>query len=716
MKWSRIKLICRREIRDQLRDRRTLFMVFVLPVLLYPGLALGVVWMNVEGRGRLAGRQYEVGIDGLGELARLEPLLKDDLFLPELYPDSVKNKQQLKVVTEGLTVDAVRKRRLPVLVRFPRGFGDAIAAGDGSADVDILYCGADDRSRTAYHTLSKILNNWNRKLLGRRLRTLGKDEAFIEPVHQKEKDVASASALAASRWGNIFSFLLVVMSLTGAFYPAVDLCAGEKERGTIETLLISPALRSEIVLGKYITVFIASVATALLNLGGMGLTVWHLSTVAKGLGGNAAHVVAFNLSPVAILWMLLVLLPLAGLFSASCLAMAAFARSTKEGQYYLTPLFIMTFPLVLLTFMPGVELNGLYACIPVSGSALLLKVLLLGHYDTARTYVLPVLLATSLYAYLALRWAVSLFNREEVLFREAEKFDLRSWIRHLVRDKQDTPSSGGATFAFLLIVALVYFVGQMMQTRLALGLVILQVALIGVPVLLMTGFLTTSYRRTLRLRWPPASYVVMAVALAAAIHPLLVEANYWLSREMVGQKAFQKAIAARLSGLDYGTIVLLLAVLPAIFEELAFRGFILSGLRRRHPPMGAILISAILFGAFHLNPYQFPNAVALGVVLGMLALGSRSILPGIVFHFMNNLLGVSVDREWLMRHVPWLLRRVDGESGLPLYHWPVLALAVILAGVGLWWLVRRTRTWRAEEGSAPGDGGPPVDGAGGSPS
>ena len=696
MKWSRIKLICKREIRDQLRDRRTLFMVFVLPVLLYPGLALGVVWMNVEGRGRLAGQQYRVGVEGLPQLEGLEPLIKDGLFLPEFYPESVKNKEQLVVATENLSVEAVRDRRLPVLVQFPHGFRGHVLKGDKSAEVAIFYCGADDRSRTAYNTLTRIFDNWSRKLLGRRLRQLGKDEGFIEPVRQKPKDEATASALAASRWGNIFSFLLVVMSLTGAFYPSVDLCAGEKERGTIETLLVSPAKRSEIVLGKYITVFIASVATALLNLGGMGFTAWHLATVAQGLGGKAAQTVVFDFSPLVVLWMLLVLLPLAALFSASCLAMAAFARSTKEGQYYLTPLFIITFPLVLLTFMPGVELNGLYACIPVSGSALLLKTLLLGHYDVARTYVVPVLLATSLYAYLALRWAVSLFNREEVLFREAEKFDLRTWARHLVRDKQSTPSSAQATFAFLLIVTLVYFVGQMTQARFAVGLVVIQVALVAMPVLLMTGFLTTSFRDTLRLRWPRWSYVAVALGLAVVLHPLVIEANYWISREMVGQKGFQKAIAERLAGMDYWTLLVLLAVLPAVCEELAFRGFILSGLRRRNPTSGAILIGAVLFGAFHLNPYQFPNAVALGVVLGMLALGSRSILPGMVFHLANNTLGISADRAWLEEHVPWLLRTVDGETALPLYQWPVLVVAGLLAGAALWWLVSHTRRLRAQ--------------------
>ena len=700
MKWSRIKLICKREIRDQLRDRRTLFMVFILPVLLYPALALGMMWLNVEGRGRLASMQYRVGVDGLGALSGLEPLIRDGLFLAELYPENVQNKEQLVAVTDDLSVEAIKQRRLQVLLRLPNTFQQDIADDARSVEVTLLYSSADDRSRTAYRTLTRILDKWNDRLLGRRLHALGKDMAFVSPVQLSEEDVASPAASAASRWGNIFSFLLVVMALTGAFYPSVDLCAGEKERGTIETLLISPAKRSEIVLGKYITVFIASVATALLNLGGMGFTAWHMATMASGLGEKVTQVVAFNLGPLAVLWMLLVLLPLAALFSASCLAMAAFARSTKEGQYYLTPLFIITFPLVLLTFMPGVELNGVYACIPVSGSALLLKVLLLGDYVTARVYVVPVLLATSLYAYIALRWAISLFNREEVLFREAEKFQIQVWARHLVRDKQSTPSSGEAMFAFVLIVVLIYFVGYLTHGDFARSMVVTQLALVGAPILLMTGFLTSSYRQTLRLRLPNWRFVVVGLALAVVLHPLLIEGNYWISREMAGIKVLQKAMTRYVAGLSYLTMLVLLAFLPAVFEELAFRGFILSGLRRRHPPAGAVLMSAILFGAFHLNPYQFPGAVALGVVLGLLAMASGSILPGMVFHFVSNLLVLSADRvsSWFGRHMPWLVRSAEHEPTLPLYDWPMLVLSAILVGVGLWWLVKRVGESDTSEG------------------
>src|SRR5262249_27845143 len=161
---------------------------------------------------------------------------------------------------------------------------------------------------------------------------------FTAPVQVKSVDVATVAESGGSVWARLFPFLLVMMSLTGAFYPAVDLCAGEKERGTMETLLITPASRAEIVLGKFLTVMLASIGTALLNLASMGLTGWQMAhqigSFARSSGGAA---VIQPPSPVSAFWMVLILVPLSAFFSAVCLALAILARSMKEGQYYMTP-------------------------------------------------------------------------------------------------------------------------------------------------------------------------------------------------------------------------------------------------------------------------------------------------------------------------------------------------------------------------------------------
>jgi sodium transport system permease protein len=212
-------------------------------------------------------------------------------------------------------------------------------------------------------------------------------------------------------------------TLAGALHPAIDLCAGEKERGTMETLLISPASRGEIVGGKFLATWVFSAGTALWNLTFMGGGAWLL--------GLALPFPVLRLGGLA--WCAFMVLPLGALFSAVCLGLGVYARSTKEGQYYLMPLFFVTLPLILLSLAPGVELNVWYSLIPVTGLALLLQKLLSVSPQTPYlwAYFVPVFGSLAACLALAFWWAVRQFNREEVLFREAERLDLRYRLRRL---------------------------------------------------------------------------------------------------------------------------------------------------------------------------------------------------------------------------------------------------------------------------------------------
>src|SRR5258708_38715892 len=144
----------------------------------------------------------------------------------------------------------------------------------------------------------------------------------------------------------------------------------------METLLICPATRSEIVLGKFLTVMLFSCTTAVLNVGSMGLTGKQIfGRMPSGALSGAAGVALPPFS--ALLWIAVLLVPLAALFSALCLALATFARSSKEGQYYLTPLLMVTLGLTMFCLSPSVDLTPQYSVLPIVGIALLLKGLLL---------------------------------------------------------------------------------------------------------------------------------------------------------------------------------------------------------------------------------------------------------------------------------------------------------------------------------------------------
>ena len=221
----------------------------------------------------------------------------------------------------------------------------------------------------------------------------------------------------------------------------------------------APPQRSEIVWGKLLTVMTFSMATALLNLRQHGgdRHVRHRATAENGRPA-ACRWRSARRRWLALVWLVLALVPISALFSALSLAVAAFARSSKEGQYYLMPLLLVTLPLMMLPMLPGSELDLGNALIPITG-----VMLLLAGADrravlrSAAIFGVPVVGVTAACCLLAIRWAVDQFNNESVLFRESERLDLGRWLRHLVRDREDTPTAGEAIFCGVLILVIRFF-------------------------------------------------------------------------------------------------------------------------------------------------------------------------------------------------------------------------------------------------------------------
>jgi len=702
MRWSNLYVIFRREVRDQIRDPRTLFMIFVLPILLYPMMGITIIKFAAA----LEEKPRTVVVVGTEFLPKSPPLLDSsgEGFNPALF-DSMVEARRLVVRQEPASSPWGDPRRRELAIR--GGLASAVMVipqnlprqleNQDEIEIPIKYNSVDEPSQITYFRLKEMLDRWRRSIVTGRLKRDQKTEGYAEPIQVKAEDVATESEVGGKIWSRLFPFLLVMMSLTGAFYPAIDLCAGEKERGTMETLLISPASRTEIVLGKFFTVMLASVMTALLNLVSMGLTGFQLAqlsgSLTRGVGQRAAASIIAPPTLQAAFWMILLLIPLAALFSAVSLALAVLARSMKEGQYYMTPLYLVCIPLVFLTLAPGIELDLFYSLVPITGVALLLKALILGNYGLAFQFFLPVLLPTLIYAAVALRWAIDQFQREDVLFREAERFSLSSWVRHVFRDREPTPSGGQVILCFAVIVSSSWFLLQYLVRRgdmLGLSSVVASQLVILFPPVIMAILLTSTPGRTLRLTWPQPHYLWLAVALVLVLNPLVNELRPLVERLFPISSTIKESLGKLMTQSHSLAIVLLVfAFLPAVCEEFAFRGFILSGLERQHRTRSAILLSALMFGFLHVLLSLFQqlfNATLLGIVLGLLAVRSRSIVPGIVFHFLNNALAVSlsylVSSSSLKPIVSWIYR--DPAEGL--YHWGWIVASVLTSGLLLFHL------------------------------
>ncbi|MBI2479115.1 MAG: CPBP family intramembrane metalloprotease, partial [Planctomycetia bacterium] len=217
--------------------------------------------------------------------------------------------------------------------------------------------------------------------------------------------------------------------------------------------------------------------------------------------------------------LLLALIPLSALFSAVSLAIAAFAKSSKEGQYYLMPVLMITLPLMMLPMMPTTELDLGMSLIPVAGVMLLLQTLIEGQYLEAVRFIVPVMGVTLLCCLLAMRWAIDQFNKESVLFRESEQWGLGIWLRSLVRDRRATPSLSAAVLCGVLLLLIRFFASFMFAMpetweSFAAMTVISLVAFIAVPAILMTVFLTRSPAQTLLLPLPRFEMVGMNLGVS----------------------------------------------------------------------------------------------------------------------------------------------------------------------------------------------------------
>ena len=817
--WRNVCLILLREVRDQLRDRRTLFMVLILPLLLYPGLGVGMLQMTMlvkeEARqvvvlgadqlpeptliadGRFDARWFrdpdvatklnvltdlpdDQGVtSGLSKDARTDLLdtaerLKNYVgrrngLVPQLAPwkrelaDELPSVEaaalQQKFAEEGRPntvppeIDALEKQfekltkviaaeftgsKMQVLVLIPDGFGENVREinrllGGGDAERHslqelpllrpiIIRNRADDKSEIAYRRTLEAITKWERQLLSDRLDQAGLPQTVPDPVNLVGIDVASKDEIAASVWSRVFPALLVIMALTGAFYPAVDVAAGEKERGTMETLLICPATRSEIVVGKFLTVLLFSLTTTLLNLISMGFTGQYIVSAASGAAPGASVMSDVALpTAMAIFWMIVLLIPLAAFFSAISLALATFARSNKEGQHYLMPLFMVTIGMTMFSMSPTVELTAeggaslFYCAMPIVGPTLLLKALLLNPGDAGiLVFALPVLMSSIGYSLIALWWAVEQFKSEDVLFREAEQFDLKGWLRYLLREKEATPTSGEAAACFILMMMLQFlsirFLGGFVTgvTEENLGAKVMQLAVISqlalmlAPAVIMALMLTSSVRKTLKLTLPSAKILGMAIALPLVLHPLAIEVLSSLKQFFPDLPESAKVAFAAMADTDLPLFVVIavFALTPAICEEVAFRGFILTGFSRGGRVVPAIVLSSVMFGIIHMVPQQVFNATLLGLVLGLLAVRSGSLVPGIVFHLIFNSLAVlhgQAGATWTEEAPGWLQSPVANwfvtlQEGMVRYNFATLVVSAIVAFILIRHLIRLPRS------------------------
>ena len=401
MNGRAIRIVYGKELRDSLRDRRTIFSMIVIPVVVMPSLMFGIGALMVKTMTKAAQEIPHVMVIGGEDSPKVLAALRAARNL------------QIVPATEDFT-NAIVEKRVRAVVKVPRDFDAAIDRGD-QAGVAIYEYQSEIKSGFAAENLNTFFRNLRDATVQERLESRGVPVDVLKPFTIQRQNVAPPAKVTGSLLGGILPYIIIMLCLTGAMYPALDVTAGEKERGTMETILCCPVGRTDLVLGKFLMVLTASLGTVLLSLLSMGAT-FHVAkrALAGSLPREALQSVAtIDLGGVA--GMFLMLLPMAVMFSALLLMVGLFSKSFREAQSYCGPLILVAAVPTVIAMLPGVDLNASLAVVPLLNVSLVCKEMLSGTWHW--NYVLLIFGSACLYAFAALAATVRMFHREEVLFR-----------------------------------------------------------------------------------------------------------------------------------------------------------------------------------------------------------------------------------------------------------------------------------------------------------
>ena len=401
--------VYRKELRDTLRDRRTLVSMFLVPAVIMPAILFlfGTATYHVVKKAHAQPPVVAV-LGGADSPAVKAALHAQPGLVVVAAPDDWRER--------------IADKRLRAVVEIPAGFETSLTA-NAPTEVKIFHYDGELKAGHAVGELKKFFTGLRERTLAERLKARDLPASFARPFEIRTENAAPPEKVGGNTFGGFIPYLLILLSFTGVIYPAIDLMAGEKERGTLETLLCSPASRLDIVLGKFLLVLTVSLTTVACSLLSMtvsllagGLVMLGSGRMAEQLSGASGSASALpSLDPAGLIGVVVLVLPLAVLFAAVALAISLFARTQKEAQTYIAPLIAVVLLPAVAGMLPGVELGSTLALVPVLNVALACKALVSGVWPW--TQLALIFGSTCLYAAAAVAMCVRMFGRESVLFR-----------------------------------------------------------------------------------------------------------------------------------------------------------------------------------------------------------------------------------------------------------------------------------------------------------
>lgn len=686
---ERLFRLIRKELRETLRDRRTLVTLLVMPVIVYPLLGLVfhrflIRYARTEETPTTS--NWVLGVESEQQMRILHSvLIRGDLLIkaggiPQRRQDLLDSLSKLNPAEYGFMdgdrVDYQEYGAEPVEM-VSRGSVDAAVIvrpptqdlGSGTmVNAEILYRTRSATSLGAARFIEQRFHANNQDDWQSRMNNAGL--SISQPTQVTTRAVADDLSPVLSL-NSLIPLVLILMTITGAVYPAIDLTAGERERGTLEPLIAAPIPRFMLLLSKYVAVVTVAMLTASVNMVGMAITVWSTGLLHL-LGNESTSAIGLITQTIGLLGLF------SAFFSAVLLVLTSIARSFKEAQAYLIPLMLVSLAPGVMSLVPDLEYTPSMAFVPVLNMVLLARDLLSG--EAQPLIAVLAIGATVLYSLAAIGLAARLFGADAVLYGSPGAWS--DWVR-----RPDVPSRTVSLDVAMLMLAVLFPVFYLASHAnasfgaaspavwllLAAGTTIVLFALFPLGIV---WYFRVTMRSGLGWRLTHPAFLLAGVVLGLSLWPMALEIVLRtlptdLPAILASDGGIWRQMAASLEGirsLPIAFVVVCMAIVPAICEELCFRGLILGAFTNVASRWQSILGSAILFGSFHvvmggvLMLERWLPSTMLGLVLAWLAIRSRSLFPGILLHATHNSLMLLAGHNsglpaWQniaqAGHVPW---------------------------------------------------------------
>ncbi len=679
VKMTKIRAIYKKEMMDLIRDKKTLILMLVVPLVIYPLIMMGSLLMGSAIASSLQSDEYQItvvddkaqkGVNGYdGDalralLADTEDDLEYHLIIKEISPESCKEALSTEEIDAYIEVEMQKTK-------------------DGRKNVfTIHYLSSKTTSSTAANMIEDKLEYYREQLSRQLLTELGLEpELLMKPVTISRSDSSANEERVGSILGTILPFLMISSILLGAFYPAVDTTAGEKERGTLETLLTLPVGNDELIIGKFLAVSTVAVASAVLNLVSMLFMSIYFYAVMQSDDAQTLQVELTDFIP-ALLIVVLCTIAFALFISAVTMCVTTFAKSFKEANNYATPLMLVVMFASFVAFVPNIEFTAMLAAVPIVNISILISDILVFEYNFS--IIMIVLVTNMVYAALAILLLIRLYNSEDLMFGE-EGTSIQIFAGRGTLKYGGVPTLSDAVLVLAAALLLLLYVGTIVQARFLLwGLLITQLFIIGVP-LLASWYTKKDMKETFSLHAPKPVWVLGAVFAEIGCYLIVILLSTLLSSLFEQDvQAVNDTMNYILDGSNFAQALLIIALAPAVCEEALFRGYFLAAAKKPLRPAAAILISGAVFGIYHLSVVKFFTTGLLGILFCYVVYRTGSIFLTALMHFLNNAVAVVVMfyPETMEQMLPFLF----GESYSAASMGGIaLAGAVCLAG-GLWLL------------------------------